>query len=424
MKRLTNILIIVVLGLLIIGCTSTPTTPQDTSTNTELIPTTAPVETTAPTESVETTPTLIPSLTESPTEALEIVATATPSPIPTSTPTPTVSPTPSPIPTDSSLYEYEIQRGENVWFRFTEDTLYVTGTGRIDEWKDYGRHDRDIELRDRLDAIKTIVIEEGITEVGKYALGDACHAEELILPQTLTRIESCAFVCCGLINTFYDIKLTVIGLDKNRITIEEKAFWYSSLDDDELTFIPTPTPTPTPIVIPLPNQDDVDPNNPKIIARAQMGDNVWFEFYDTYELHVVGSGRMWDRNYTYVWSWDPNHPLQHYNPKFDREYLSNMKACYIAKEITYIGLETFLGMSFDEVYCYYGFSLHQYAYGPSAESATYINVDGKIAKVRHTSDTPTCPRTAQDAIRIYMLSEEDRTDDEKYMLQNFIIEWQ
>lgn len=53
------------------------------------------------------------------------------------------------------------------------------------------------------------------------------------------------------------------------------------------TATPTPTPTSTPTPIPI-------PEGAALLYRIQMGDNVYYEFYDNNLLIVTGTGSTWD----------------------------------------------------------------------------------------------------------------------------------
>ena len=334
-------LIFVAIGVIgIVASQDKNTTTENTTPTATVAPsepeTMAPTETLTPTETVEATPTLVPT---------EAVATATPTPTATSTPTPTVAPTATPIPTESSLYEYEIQRGENVWYRFTEDTLYVTGTGAIDDWKNYGFSDRDVELKNRLNKVKNIVIGEGIDVIGEFSFAEADNAEELHFPSTITSIKKDAFLLCGI--SVADKKITVTGLDKDRIEIAQGAFTWANIDDAELIAAPKMTPTPTPFVL-VP--EDVDPNAPKMTHKVQMGDNVYFEFYDNGELYVKGSGKTWDMPELFCWA-APGQRNGKDIPMFDFSFAESFQKCYVDDTITHIGNMSLSGFVFDDAWC-------------------------------------------------------------------------
>lgn len=64
--------------------------------------------------------------------------------------------------------------------------------------------------------LKTFIIEEGITKIGKYAFGYNLNLTEVHLPLTLQKIDKCAFFMC--------LKLKSIKIPRFVIKIGEDAF--------------------------------------------------------------------------------------------------------------------------------------------------------------------------------------------------------
>ena len=352
-KKLPIIIIVIAVIFIAIGGIGIYLS-KDSNTGNETIPTEIP--TTVPTETlptqaitpiVEVTPTLIP------TEEPIVIATSTPlpsptntpspTPLPTSTPTPTVAPTATPIPVESLNIIHEEQMGDNVWYRYADDgTLYVTGSGKIER--------TNFAQNENLYRATKIVIEEGITHIGKMAFGGSSYCEEVVLPNSLIFVDEYAFQFCGGL-LWPNGPLVVTNIDKERTEFHPMAFSMSGYDDPELMVEPTPIPvTPTPSPIPAPKAEEVDENNPKLIANVQMGDNVYFEFYDTGELYVTGSGRTWD--FPMGFEWTRNYAREKYPhiPVFDKEYAKNIKVCYVADSITYLGNYSFFGLDIAEAW--------------------------------------------------------------------------
>ena len=300
--------------------TPTPTvevepTPTDLPiVNITLTP--APVITEAPSITLEPTITEVP-VTVAPTETLEPTATPTatpePSPIPTITEEPsitdipdvTVSPSPTEVPNEVKGAEVilEVQMGDNVWYRYYDNkVLVVSGTGSTyefarlrEKWNLYKAVSEN--WHDYVDYTEIVIVEEGITKLGDYAMNNLYYVKSITLPSTLTELGKMAFGYLGnrVPNTDW------IGLDMSKMTAEETSFSEANVKnikeetkDYYLNLDPTPTPTPTP-----------DPNNPKLIRSAKMGDNVTFEFYDTGYLYVKGSGATYDMRDSSDGIWGP-----------------------------------------------------------------------------------------------------------------------
>lgn len=64
--------------------------------------------------------------------------------------------------------------------------------------------------------LKTFIVEEGITKIGKYAFGYNLNLTEVHLPLTLQEIDKCAFFMC--------LKLKSIKIPRSVIKIGENAF--------------------------------------------------------------------------------------------------------------------------------------------------------------------------------------------------------
>ena len=90
--------------------------------------------------------------------------------------------------------------GENVTWTLDEaGTLTISGTGAI---YDYSSSE-ERPWFDHLASIKAIVIEEGITRIGKMALSYCYMMKELTIPTSITSIGSRAFIGCNMLEDAY-----------------------------------------------------------------------------------------------------------------------------------------------------------------------------------------------------------------------------
>lgn len=141
--------------------------------------------------------------------------------------------------------------------------------------------------------------------------------------------------------------------------------------------LPTPTSTPTPTATPTP----VVAEEEKPEYRFQMGDNVWFEYYnDSTLLVVTGTGATWD----FESSGERWEAIKDNKDRFDP------KSIIIKDGVTRIGDYTLHGMydvekitvpnSLEEIGAY-----SFYRAGMFAKSTTWINLDLTKLKVENNS---------------------------------------
>lgn len=300
----------------------------------------APTETLAP---VELTPTILPvpteaSVTQPPvTPELSTVPTETPTPQATETPEPTSTPEPTPIVWDDTHMILMFQAGDDVWYKYYDDgTLRVTGTGSTwdDEWikTDAGWKMKFDLLREAAgdaeiiephngenyvcykikDKVTKIIVEEGITHIGAYALAYYFDVTSVTLPSSLKSIDEYAFKCAGdgwLNDNIETVEW--IGLDFSNITAEYNSFSeVKGIENykDAIQYAATPTPYPTatptpPYSSPTPTPVP-DPNNPRLCYTYQMGasgSDVTYEFWDNGYLYIKGKGKILDRGELFNW---------------------------------------------------------------------------------------------------------------------------
>jgi len=78
------------------------------------------------------------------------------------------------------------------WILSGEGVLTITGKGEMPDFN----HDTPSPWKDHLLQIKTIIIEEGVTSLGESSFEGCCNAESVVLPDTLTALDSYCFQNC------------------------------------------------------------------------------------------------------------------------------------------------------------------------------------------------------------------------------------
>ena len=78
---------------------------------------------------------------------------------------------------------------ENISCRLSENTLYIEGTGVMDNrllFDDYNKND-----------VMSVIMSEGITEIGDYAFKEFRSLESITIPSSVTKIGESAFYWCS-----------------------------------------------------------------------------------------------------------------------------------------------------------------------------------------------------------------------------------
>ena len=268
---------------------------------------------------VTETPTITPSeekeqdatIAPEPTQT-EAKNTSTPTPKPTTKPTEKpkkeenkVSVTPMPI----SMLKAKVQMGDNVWYEFYEKgVLLVTGTGATWDFQDVnsssGYLDKElgedgieyVEKGTTQSLTQKIIISEGITELGNFSVSFFRKVNSITLPKSLQSIGENTFSYLGNLAD----SVEWIGLDLKNMEVATTAFYHASgLEGIENIEKYQAEPTPTPIVTPTPTPTP-DPANPKLLYTQQLGDNIYYEFWDSDIIYIKGTGATWKMNYATI----------------------------------------------------------------------------------------------------------------------------
>lgn len=92
--------------------------------------------------------------------------------------------------------------GENLAWKVENETLTISGTGKMDDYiEPYEPASGTLLHAPWLaysDSIREIVIEEGVTSIGKYAFMSLWQVTSVSLPDSLVSIGESAFNCCGI----------------------------------------------------------------------------------------------------------------------------------------------------------------------------------------------------------------------------------
>ena len=114
------------------------------------------------------------------------------------------------------------------------------------------------------------------------------------------------------------------------------------------TFEPTPTPTPKP-----------NPDKPRLIGKAQIGDNATYEFWDNGISYIKGTGATWDVPYHFFTT----------NYEFSSIDKRNTHTLVIEEGITHLGEHSILVVK--DVYLPKSLKTHTYATLKAKEGYTY-----------------------------------------------------
>jgi len=102
--------------------------------------------------------------------------------------------------------------GANLTWKLTSDsTLTISGSGAMDDY-DYGYVQAASPWNDYQTAIKTIVIDSGVTTIGDWAFYNCSRLISIFIPNSVTTIGDCAFFnCSSLISIIIPNSVITIG---------------------------------------------------------------------------------------------------------------------------------------------------------------------------------------------------------------------
>ena len=128
-----------------------------------------------------------------------------------------------------TVEEYEVPTsgtcGDNVNWALENGTLTIRGSGEMynyDDWQNYA------PWYDSRAIIKTVVIENGVTKIGRHAFSNCTRITAVNMPESLREINDSAFAWCN--------QLTDLVIPEGVTTIGYGAFW----DCDGLTSVTIP----------------------------------------------------------------------------------------------------------------------------------------------------------------------------------------
>ena len=285
---------------------------------------------------------------------------------------PTATSTPTPLPVAGETPILRVQMGDNVWYEYYEDgILVVTGTGGTWDFggesglsvyglhkeagdtiiiKENTRYGLTGEYYVALESTRTIIISEGITRIGNYALGSYPDVTKVSIPESLTSVGAYGFREIG--EGIWTTPDTVewIGLDLSKINAHEHAFirakGLDNMDTSNLIIQPTATPTPTPTCTPTPTPIP-NPDNPRLCHSFSMGESTTIEFWDNGYVYVKGTGRVDDKYEMFNWKRELHIQITGENSWYGspmvkevEAFLDSIEYLIIEDGITYLGSNT------------------------------------------------------------------------------------
>ena len=100
------------------------------------------------------------------------------------------------------------------WSLNDQGVLTISGTGAMTDWTSYSS----VPWYSKRDSIKTVVIENGVTTIGRYAFYNYTNLTSVTIPDSVTTIGDCAFYGCD--------GLTSVTIPDSVTTIDYSAFRY------------------------------------------------------------------------------------------------------------------------------------------------------------------------------------------------------
>ena len=122
-----------------------------------------------------------------------------------------------------SLADVSGSCGDHLTWTYVENTLTISGTGPMDDYSQGNRPG----WYDYSYPIQTIVIQEGVTSIGRYAFADCRNVPEITIPDTVTGIADYAFAHCSQLFDIYIYNPDTI--------IAGDAFYYCGVGNDSVS---------------------------------------------------------------------------------------------------------------------------------------------------------------------------------------------
>ncbi|MBO5452775.1 MAG: leucine-rich repeat protein [Clostridia bacterium] len=197
------------------------------------------------------------------------------------------------------------------------DTLTVTGTGNM-AGKDSASAQPWYPYKDQ---IKNVVIEEGITQIGKYAFGDLTNVEEIVIPSTVTNVQAAAFIrMSGLKKVTLSPGIATLGTNsfKDCTALAEVNFLGKKAEYDTMTIGGGNDPFKKATLA-------TDENT--YLGKGVIGSTITWSLTDTGVLRVMGTGAL------------PNYSSSNRPPWY--ELKSSITSVIVSEGITKIGNQAF-----------------------------------------------------------------------------------
>lgn len=125
--------------------------------------------------------------------------------------------------------------GSNVtWTLDADGVLTISGEGEMKDYIEINENGNPVEMERSWDkdAVKKVVVENGVTKIGAYAFGDCDRCAEAVIGDTVTYIGERSFSCIDLASVNIPDGVTYIG---------ETAFWGTSIESltlpDSITYL-------------------------------------------------------------------------------------------------------------------------------------------------------------------------------------------
>ena len=97
--------------------------------------------------------------------------------------------------------------GQNLTWNLVDGVLTISGSGDMTSWEDTYY----VSWYEYRNSINTVIIEDGVTSIGKWAFGNCINVTKVTIPNGVTRIENWAFGGCNITSLIIPNGVTSIG---------------------------------------------------------------------------------------------------------------------------------------------------------------------------------------------------------------------